>query len=982
MYKTHLFRVVSILLILTSAQIGLPSTSSAAGPPCRPCAGIWVEEPGVAIDALAAGLKVEGESRLYVVWPSKLDGHATNLSFEAVRRVGGTPWTVVTFLSPAPIQEHLTPLQAELEALAALARGSGERAHFQIRWRPVQGEASNKDFAYLVKRAAVVITGAQPDARVLVGPLIPDADEIRDFYSEDIAAYVDGITLISGPDEDMKKAIATIQELDAGKPVVLDRLPWPDESSRTLAQTADAAQKGFAVTLFDFSRDAAALNPLKLLAREFQGDMSFDPYTVPTGAERAWAYVKGEDLSLRVIVEAEPGASQMQVYFDDPQLRSPRIFDFKDGFEGTVFGQKRTGSGLLVPLEEPKPVSLLKVERMTAAELEGLEEEVRVDDSRQMPVEEILRRLQAFEDAQTRKVDHYQARNILHLRFEAGGTGGVEASFDGDFFFRQGEGFDWTWEDFYFNGVKWKGKKLPELPILQPEKAAVLPLTINFTKEYSYRLRGTDTVEGRDCWVVDFEPTVAAEPGKSLYRGTVWVDREIYARVKTRSLQLGLEGEVLSNDETVFFTPIDTSGQPAAWSPDSYFLPTRVVGQQVWSLLNSAIQVERESNLTAVRINAEDFGQERQAAMDSENTIVRDTDKGLRYLVKDESGERVVQEEFDTTRFFLAGGVFYDESQDFPIPLAGVNYLDLDFRDSGGQLNVLFAGPFLTVNLAQPRLFDSKWDLGGNVNGIFIDFGDELYRDGMEVPEEEIEQRQSTVSLFLGRQLGNFTKLDFTASLSSVSYGRADDTAEGFVIPEDTLIQRFGAELTYSRSGYRFSADATLSSRQDWEFWGLPDNTEFDQEQEDFLRWGVSVGKTWWLPKFTKFGIELEHLNGEDLDRFSKYDFGLFSEASVAGYQSGLVRAEEVNGAHFTYGIGVSDLLQVEIDGDMVWVSDEDTGLDNELLAGIGLEGTVMGPWETILNFEVGVPVEGPADGFSARLVFLKLFDGFDKWFK
>ena len=679
----------------------------------------------------------------------------------------------------------------------------------------------------------------------------------------------------------------------------------------------------------------------------------------------------------------EADAGELRLFFPDPQLRSPRVYNYEDGFEGSVFGQRRSADGLTVPLEEPERVSVVKVERMSAAELEGLEEDIQVDDARQMPVEEILRRLQAFEDAQTRKTDHYQARNILHLRFEVGtGTGGVEASFDGDFFFRQGEGFDWTWEEFYFNGVKWRGKKLPELPILQPEKAAVLPLTINFTKEYTYRLRGTDTVEGRDCWVVDFEPAVAAEPGKSLYQGTVWVDREIYARVKTRSLQLGLDGEVLSNDETVYFTPVTAAGEAAAWSPESYFLPTRIVGQQVWSLLNAAVQVERESLLSGIRINDGAFETERRAALDSDSTIVRDTDQGLRYLVKDESGERVVQEEFDTTRLFLAGGVFYDEGQDFPIPLAGVNYLDLDFRDKGGQLNVLFAGPFLTANVAQPRLMGSKWDLGANVNGIFINLGDELYRDGREVPLEEIERRQSTVSLFLGRQVGNYGKLDLTAGLSSVSYGRADDTDPDFILPQDTLIQSYSAEFTYSRSGYRFKAEGTLSQRQDWEFWGLPDNTDFDPEQEDYLRWNVSVGKTWWLPNFTKFGLEIEHLNGEDLDRFSKYDFGLFGAGSVAGYQNGLVRASEANGVHLSYGIGVSDLLQVEVDADAVWATDEETGLDNELLAGIGLEGTVMGPWETILNFELGVPVAGPGEGFSARLVFLKLFDDWRSWFK
>ena len=43
-----------------------------------------------------------------------------------------------------------------------------------------------------------------------------------------------------------------------------------------------------------------------------------------------------------------------------------------------------------------------------------------VADERQMPVEEILRRLQAFEDAQERAIDNYTATNTTHLRFGAG----------------------------------------------------------------------------------------------------------------------------------------------------------------------------------------------------------------------------------------------------------------------------------------------------------------------------------------------------------------------------------------------------------------------------------------------------------------------------------------------------------------------------------------------------------------------------------
>jgi hypothetical protein len=39
--------------------------------------------------------------------------------------------------------------------------------------------------------------------------------------------------------------------------------------------------------------------------------------------------------------------------------------------------------------------------------------------------------------------------------------------------------------------------------------------------------------------------------------------------------------------------------------------------------------------------------------------------------------------------------------------------------------------------------------------------------------------------------------------------------------------------------------------------------------------------------------------------------------------------------------------------------------MDAEFLAGVSASGTVVGPWQTLVNFEVGVPVAGPAENFT-----------------
>ncbi|NJL29253.1 MAG: hypothetical protein HC897_15915 [Thermoanaerobaculia bacterium] len=55
-------------------------------------------------------------------------------------------------------------------------------------------------------------------------------------------------------------------------------------------------------------------------------------------------------------------------------------------------------------------------------------------------------------------------------------------------------------------------------------------------------------------------------------------------------------------------------------------------------------------------------------------------------------------------------------------------------------------------------------------------------------------------------------------------------------------------------------------------------------------------------------------------------------------------------------------------------MSDEVSGFEDEFLAGVGLNGTVAGPWQTLINFDIGFPVAGPGEDFVAYVAFLKLF--------
>ncbi|MDX1385892.1 MAG: hypothetical protein R3190_19730, partial [Thermoanaerobaculia bacterium] len=417
-------------------------------------------------------------------------------------------------------------------------------------------------------------------------------------------------------------------------------------------------------------------------------------------------------------------------------------------------------------------------------------------------------------------------------------------------------------------------------------------------------------------------------------------------------------------------------GQPGPWSPTSYFLPTRVVGQQIWSVLSATTIVERELALTDVEINLADFDDRRQAVLDSELTMVRDTRQGLRYLIVDkETGERVVEEKLDNNRRFLVGGVFYDESQDFPIPLAGMNWLWFDWRGTGTQANIFFAGALASVAVSDPDFLGSRFDAGFDVFGLAFAGTDIRFRDGVEVPGEEVEVLSPSLDLKIGHPIGNFGKIDLEYELEWNNYSRSDDTVGDFVLPSDHFNHGFTLAGRYNRRGYRLLASANYNLRDEWEPWGLPGDTEFDPDDDTYWRWRAAMGKTWHLPHFTKLGVELEYVDGSQLDRFSKYQFGFFSDVRVHGYQNDKVRAERALASHLSYGFGVGEMFRIDLVGDAAWATDEASGFEEELLAGAGVAGTLVGPWRTVINLDVGVALAGPDSGVSVFLAVLKLFN-------
>lgn len=949
--------------------------ADAAGMPATPCAGIEVADPVALERLLAESEPLGGDTRLVVSWKVELDGTADASLPARLGARGVQPWLALTFRTPAPLTVGGEALEREVSTAATIAGSAPPDTRFIVVWSNLaQADPDSRweQYAFLLKRAAAAIAGARGEPAVVTTALPPDESVLRRLYAAGIAAYIEALSLAPVAQASLPETLRVLAALDPGRPVILSGVSMLAPGGAALAAAADLASRGVAAVLFSAEKlEATMLAPLLVMAREFAGDLAAGaPVRVSDGA-RAWAFVRGNDLGQRLVVEAPNTAGPVTVTIADGALRRPQAIAVAPGAAPQISGFRVGRDAVDVTLTGAQPLTILRLDRLSAKELHGEAESQIVIGERSLPVEEILRRLQAREDAQARRLAAYIANLTEKLRYRPGTeVETTEVTTSGAYFFKRGEAPDWVWERILLDGVRWRGQHPLELQRVQPQRAASLPLEISLTPAYRYRLLGVAEVSGRSCWVVGFEPSDPSHAA-GLYRGRVWIDRELFARVRSEAVQTGLTGVVISNQETVDFLPVDATGQVAAWQRDSFVLPIRSTGQRLERIVGSTVQVERSVTMADISINPSDFEARRHAAYRSEARMVRETPDGLRFLGKVAGSDARSVEAPDLDTFFLVAGTFYDKSLDYPLPIVGVAYFTESLFGTGAQAQVL-ATPLISGSIAQPSVFGSRWTAGASLTGLLF-MGDETqYRDGEEVKAETVKHGTAGLGLFLGRTLGNFAEIKLTYAVTYDRFGRAKDTADSFVVPQTTSTQTGGVEFAVRRWGWSFVADGEASRRDEWSFWGMSGNPEYDAAQKDYARYRASIGKTFWSRESSKLSFQIDYLGGSDLDRFSKYGFGPLADSRVNGYQSGLITASNAGGVHVNYAFTAKDVIQLHVNGDAVWVTDKASGLDNRLLSGVGVGGLLMGPWETIVNFDLGVPVAGPANGITALILVLR----------
>jgi hypothetical protein len=807
-------------------------------------------------------------------------------------------------------------------------------------------------YAFFLKSTAVEIRAASAGASLTLGGLgDAEAAWLTALYDQDVAPYIDAIALVG--DRAADRIAPIVDRRDAGCAIVIAGAPLGDSAAdaaerfaarhvptlgtRTTGVTYQAtpAVVSAALPAVAFLRDlidqrleplddaSAALTMTRVggaagaaapTHRLIFGLSSAATYLVYSGG--------AADLGLTEASGARP-------VIRDPvrQTKSP-----PDAFSHDAAAKRAT---IRLPAARyPLIVDWSVGDAGTRVERQNVSTDV-------LPsVAEIIARNQQAQAAQDALVRTVIANGSMTQHFR---TTAVDQAFDvvtQNRFYVEGKQTEFEELSFRVNGIPFS-KNRPAFPLLQAEKVLSLPLDLRLTNDYRYTLEGVSDVDGRECFVLRFDPV---REDTSLYRGTVWIDRQTYLRAKVHTMQTALGAPVLSSEETQRFANVGTiNGREVSLLVD-------LVGHQNMLIAGASLLVERRLSLRDFQLNPADFEAQREQARASDRIMYRDTDKGLRYLVL-ENGQRVVQDQPTTKAKALLLGVLVDPSYDFPLPLGGLSYLNFQFPNPDTQFSMLFAGVLALLNVQRPHLIGDSVEGSVDMFAIAVPSSDRTYDEAGERTAERVLTIPFTTGASVGWRITERTRVTARYEFRYDWYHIDTTTAPDFQIPSSTGTNSIGVGAEWRRAGYALAAHWTGFQRMRWEPWGSV--TAPTVSSREYTRQSASLTKDIFTGVH-KFHLNLAYYSGSNLDRFSQYQFGIFDEHRIHGVPSSGVRFSTLGMFRASYAFNLLDQYRLELSFDHAYGQDPLTSRDWQRITGVGVGFLLRGPYQTMIRGDVG----------------------------
>ena len=853
-------------------------------------------------------------------------------------------------VSPAP--EMLEGWGQFVRAITSRYRGRVRGCIFGISTRE-DGRPAAREYAFYVKSTVVNIRSGDDGASAILGGVNDsDAAWLESLYGEDVAAYVDAIGL--EPSSANTTILALVEKYDSAAGVILLGVPLGEDPSvgsrRFMERHLDIL--GTRISGVTYSASGSVIAAVLPVMASLRGMLTQELVSLDEKAAGLRLTRRGEDVTSAVPHRLLFGLGTSTSYFiySAPEGPLELVLSERTGARPVIVDALRNrrqparsfsydASVPTARMELPGESWPLLVDWATGegTNYSAMEE---VSSTVLPTVAEIIARHQQAQAAQDALLSSYIANATMEQHFRPTSS---DPGFDvvtENRFFVEGKNTEWEELSFRLNGTRW-GSNRPPFPILQAEKVLSLPLDLRLNTDYRYRLERVEPVKGRESFVVRFDP-IDEKP--SFYRGTVWIDRETYLKAKTQTVQTRLSAPIVSSEEVQHFSPVGVVGVREVQ------LLTELVGRQIMLIAGRNILVEREVRFEGFQLNPADFQALRQASRSSDNVMYRDTDQGLRYLVK-RDGERTVQSEETTSTAAALVGVTYDPSYDYPLPLMGISYLDFEFLGEDNQLAVLFGGVLALVNVQRPKLLGERVDGSFDLFAIAVRGSDRVYDRAGELEDQRLETLPFNTGLNVGWQVAEFHRLVASYQLRRDDFSQADTTQAAFRPPVSTLTNGLGLSWEWKRLGYSLAVGGTSYQRAEWRLWGNPG--DYQPAHKDYLKYSASLTKDFFFG-FHKIHLNAAYFGGSDLDRFSKYQFGFFDDNRVHGVPSSGVRFSELGMLRGSYSFNLFDQYRLDLFLDQALGSDAGPAAEWHSLTGVGIGFNMRGPWNTLIRGEAG----------------------------
>jgi hypothetical protein len=593
-------------------------------------------------------------------------------------------------------------------------------------------------------------------------------------------------------------------------------------------------------------------------------------------------------------------------------------------------------------------------------------DQVEVKSGVDLSVEEIIARWQQYREAQKRRLENYQASSFMNLHFE---STTVAQAFDISMrlkqFFERGGKMEFAQTEFYVNGVKFSNKHEFPLPQLEPEKVLTQPLELTLNERYTYKLLGTETIDGVQCYVVGVEPKAQDE---TLYSGKIWIDGVSFREVRQTLSQRGARSSVVVNVETQNFALVN-DGQG-----NQFNLFSSISAQQTLNAAGRDFQLQRTLKFSDYAINTPHYAEDLAAVHRSDDPMYRETDQGLREL-KIKNGERVVEPTSQKRIVSLVGGAMYEGTYSFPIPIAGISMADFNYRNTGAQLSTFFAGPILATDLS--KQYGTRYRLAADLALSALPGENRVYSGNVENIAQETWTWEQTIGVRASWQANNHLSMTAFDYLAYDIFRRTSDTSDLYRLPRNGVAFLPGVQLRLTEKGYIFTADGTRGERIGWKQFGclaspaqciaqsLP--STLPSPQSAFTLYDADLNKDYYIRKFTKGGWDLAYYGGDQLDRFSRYAPSLFSNPRIHGFPGGTDTFDAIAMSNVHYGFNVMDLVKFEGMYSYARARNLEESSHFRKFDGLETNFNTVGPMGTLIQGTVSYALHGNIDRYNSR---------------